>query len=244
LLPSSAGGQRDANRGFAWTLQAPIFPTALHGHAASRQRAQPVGLAIAKVAFVAQFLHDQRAVTIGFTVSQFTFIASRCPRLRALANLTAIPPLAFVCFTCRPPFTHCAVPCPSARPLAHNPDQATVSSNCFKNPQTDYQNGIDWHVDLEASRFLSKRFYVGAVGYAFNQLTGDTGSGAELGPYISRISAVGPEVGYLFPVGGMQGSLNLRGYWEFAAQNRSSGWNTWLVFSIAPTAEYAPKIVK
>jgi len=80
----------------------------------------------------------------------------------------------------------------------------------FRNPHTDYKNGIDWHVDLEASRFLTKQFYVGAVGYSFNQLTGDSGSGATLGPYISRISAVGPEVGVLFPVGGMQGSLNLR----------------------------------
>ena len=25
----------------------------------------------------------------------------------------------------------------------------------FKNPNTDYQNGIDWHFDLEASRFLT-----------------------------------------------------------------------------------------
>jgi hypothetical protein len=114
----------------------------------------------------------------------------------------------------------------------------------FTNPHTDYQNGIDWHVDLEASRFLSKQFYVGAVGYSFNQLTGDTGTGATLGAYISRISAVGPEVGVLFPVGQMQGSLNLRGYWEFAAQNRSSGWNTWLVFSIAPPSEKTPKVVK
>ena len=113
----------------------------------------------------------------------------------------------------------------------------------FTNPHTDYRNGIDWHVDLEASRFLSKQFYVGAVGYSFNQLTGDTGTGATLGAYISRISAVGPEVGVLFPVGEMQGSLNLRGYWEFAAQNRSSGWNTWLVFSVAPT-EKQPNVVK
>jgi hypothetical protein len=113
----------------------------------------------------------------------------------------------------------------------------------FTNPQTDYQNGIDWHTDLEASRFLSKQFFVGAVGYYFNQLTGDTGSGATLGPYLSRIAAIGPEVGVLFPVGKMQGSLNLRGYWEFAAQNRSSGWNTWLVFSVAPT-EKQPNVVK
>ena len=53
----------------------------------------------------------------------------------------------------------------------------------FTNPHTDYQNGIDWHTDLEASRFLYKQFFVGAVGYYFNQLTGDTGSGATLGPY-------------------------------------------------------------
>lgn len=106
----------------------------------------------------------------------------------------------------------------------------------FTNPQTDYQNGIDWHTDLEASRFLSKQFFVGVVGYYFNQLTGDTGSGATLGSYQSRIAAIGPEVGVLFPVGEMQGSVNLRGYWEFAAQNRSSGWNTWLVFTIAPAA--------
>jgi hypothetical protein len=116
----------------------------------------------------------------------------------------------------------------------------------FKNPHTDYQNGIDWHTDLEASRFLNKQFYVGAVGCSFNQLTGDTGSGATLGPYISRISAIGPEVGVLFPVAGIQGSLNLRGYWEFAAQNRSSGWNTWLVLSIAPSAptERTPVVIK
>ena len=113
----------------------------------------------------------------------------------------------------------------------------------LQEPAHRYQNGIDWHTDLEASQFLTKQFYVGAVGYTFNQLTGDTGSGATLGPYISRISAVGPEVGILFPVGAMQGSLNLRGYWEFAAQNRSSGWNTWLVFSVAPT-EKQPNVIK
>ena len=77
----------------------------------------------------------------------------------------------------------------------------------FTNPHTDYQNGIDWHVDLEASRFLTKQFYVGAVGYTFNQLTGDTGSGATVGPFISRISAVGPEVGVFVSCRGNAGFL-------------------------------------
>jgi hypothetical protein len=37
----------------------------------------------------------------------------------------------------------------------------------------------------------------------------------------------------------MQGSLSLRGYGEFGAANRPSGWNTWLTFNISPTAPAA-----
>ena len=83
---------------------------------------------------------------------------------------------------------------------------------------------------------------VGAVGYTFNQLTGDTGSGATLVGH-PRISAVGPEVGYLFPIGEMQGSSSFRGYWEFAAQNRLLVSNTWLALSITPTQK-ASMVVK
>ena len=39
-----------------------------------------------------------------------------------------------------------------------------------------------------------------AVGYVYNQLTGDSGSGATLGEYKSRIAALGPQIGFLFPV--------------------------------------------
>jgi hypothetical protein len=34
----------------------------------------------------------------------------------------------------------------------------------------------------------------------------------------------------------MQGYLNLKGYGEFDAAARPSGWNAWLTFSISPTA--------
>jgi hypothetical protein len=34
----------------------------------------------------------------------------------------------------------------------------------------------------------------------------------------------------------MQGYLNLKGYGEFAAENRPAGWNTWLTFSLSPMA--------
>ncbi len=33
-----------------------------------------------------------------------------------------------------------------------------------------------------------------------------------------------------------QGYLNLKGYKEFAAENRPDGWNVWLTFVISPAA--------
>jgi hypothetical protein len=113
----------------------------------------------------------------------------------------------------------------------------------FKNPDTQYRSGIDFHFDWGVSHFLSKQLFVGLAGYAYQQVTDDSGQNPILGGFRSRVLGVGPQIGYLFPVGGMQGFLGLRGYGEFDAANRASGWNTWLTFSIspaAPTAEAQP----
>jgi hypothetical protein len=104
------------------------------------------------------------------------------------------------------------------------------------NPSTQYKNGIDGHLDWGASQFLSASLQVGAVGYVYDQLTGDSGSGAKLGSFESRVIGIGPQIGYLFPVAGMQGYVNLKAYGEFDARNRPSGWNAWLTLSISPAA--------
>ena len=113
----------------------------------------------------------------------------------------------------------------------------------FKNPTTQYQNGIDFHFDWGASHFLSKQLFVGMVGYAYQQITDDFGAAPFLGGFRSRVFGVGPQVGYLFPVGDKQGYLNFKGYKEFAAENRPEGWNVWLTFAIsnaAPTSTVTP----
>jgi hypothetical protein len=114
----------------------------------------------------------------------------------------------------------------------------------FRNPLTDYQNGIDWHLDWGASQFISKQVHIGLVGYFFQQLTADEGQPAILGDFKSRIAGIGPQVGVLFPVGDLQGYLNLKGYWEFAAENRASGWNAWISFVISPPAPGEAKPTK
>jgi hypothetical protein len=107
------------------------------------------------------------------------------------------------------------------------------------NPATNYQNGIDFHLDMAASKYLSKQLFVGPVGYVYQQLTPDRGSAPILGPIESRVFGVGPQLGYLFPVGNMQGYLNAKAYFEFDRHDRPSGFNTWLTFSISPAAPLA-----
>jgi hypothetical protein len=110
----------------------------------------------------------------------------------------------------------------------------------FENPDTNYRNGIDWHLDWGASQFLSKQFFVGAVGYFYNQLTADSGQAAFLGDNKSRVAGIGPQMGILFPVGDKQGYINVKGYYEFNASRRPDGWNMWFTFAISPAAQMPP----
>ncbi|HEV3395643.1 MAG TPA: transporter [Xanthobacteraceae bacterium] len=111
----------------------------------------------------------------------------------------------------------------------------------FINPATQYQNGIDWHLDWAVSQFLTKQMMIGTVGYVYQQVTGDSGPGDRIGAFESRVIGIGPQIGFLFPVatpvGIMQGYLNLKGYAEFDRQNRPAGLDTWLTFSISPAPQ-------
>ena len=82
--------------------------------------------------------------------------------------------------------------------------------------------------------------FVGAVGYFYQQLTPDRGQSPILGEFKSRVIGIGPQIGFLFPVEGMQGYLNLKAYGEFAAENRPSGWNAWVTLAISPAEKPTP----
>jgi hypothetical protein len=106
----------------------------------------------------------------------------------------------------------------------------------LENPSTNYKNGIDFHLDWAASQYLSKQVFVGPVGYVYDQLSCDSGAGDRVGCFESRVVGVGPQIGYLFPIGNMQGYLNFKAYAEFDAAARPSGWNAWVTFVLSPAA--------
>ena len=104
----------------------------------------------------------------------------------------------------------------------------------FKNTATQYTSGVELHLDIGASQFLTKQFMVGVVAYAYEQLTADQGCAPQLCPFKSRVQGIGPQIGYVFPIGGMQGYVNVKAYKEFENANRPDGWNAWLTFVLSP----------
>jgi hypothetical protein len=112
----------------------------------------------------------------------------------------------------------------------------------FKNDDTQYQNGVDMHLDMAASRFVTPQLQLGLVGYLYQQVGCDSGSGDRVGCFRSRVAGIGPQIGYVIPMGSLQGYLNLKGYKEFAAENRPDGWNVWLTFVLSPAAAPPPPV--
>jgi hypothetical protein len=109
----------------------------------------------------------------------------------------------------------------------------------FMNEHTQVQSGVDMHLDWATSKFVTRQLQIGLVGYAYRQLSCDSGSGNRVGCFESQVFGVGPQIGYVIPMGDLQGYLNLKGYGEFAAEHRASGWNVWLTFALSPAAKPA-----
>jgi hypothetical protein len=108
------------------------------------------------------------------------------------------------------------------------------------NPDTQYRSGVDAHFDWGVSQFLTKQLQIGLVGYAYDQLSCDSGTGDRVGCFESRVFGIGPQIGYIIPMGEMRGYLNLKAYGEFDNAHRPDGFNVWLTFAISPNAPTPP----
>lgn len=110
-----------------------------------------------------------------------------------------------------------------------------------KNDATDYTSGNAAHVDVAVSQYLSKEISVGALFAHYQQITGDSGSGAVLGPYKGRVTAVGGTIGYSFVVAGTPVTTRLKILREVNVENRPQGTIGLLsvAFPLGPVAQAA-----
>jgi hypothetical protein len=96
----------------------------------------------------------------------------------------------------------------------------------FENEATDYKTGKEFHFEWAVAYELSHGLLVGIAGYDYRQLTGDSGSGAVLGSFKSRVDAIGPALSYSTMIGKTPFVFDVRYYREFNAEHRFEGSQT------------------
>ena len=101
-----------------------------------------------------------------------------------------------------------------------------------ENNETDYETGTELHFEIAAVYHFSPSFSAGVNGYHHQQLSGDSGSGAVLGDFKGRVTALGPTVSANFQLGQVPVAMSLRYFHEFNARNRLEGDAGWLTISI------------
>jgi len=92
-----------------------------------------------------------------------------------------------------------------------------------RNPDTDYKTGTEFHLEGAVMKHFSKAFAVGITGYHYQQVSGDSGTGAVLGDFKGRVSAIGPNLTYNFQLGTTPILTSFRWLHEFDEKNRLQG---------------------
>jgi hypothetical protein len=105
------------------------------------------------------------------------------------------------------------------------------------NTATNYTTGDEFHLEWAATKYLTKEFTIGLVGYYYQQFTADSGTGALVGAFEGRVVALGGSVGYTFEVGKLPISTRLKIYREFDVQNRFEGTAGFLTVSVPLAAD-------
>ena len=91
------------------------------------------------------------------------------------------------------------------------------------NEATDYHTGTEFHAEAAVEYIASPHVSIGAQAYHFQQISGDSGAGAVLGPFKGRITGIGATAAYTFEIGRVPVTARARIFTEFGAENRMEG---------------------
>ena len=103
------------------------------------------------------------------------------------------------------------------------------------NEATDYQSGDVFHLDATVAQHLplfGGFAGVGANGFYYQQITGDSGSGAVLGAFEGHTAGVGPVVSYAHKIGQMDLAAEVKWLPELDATKRLKGDYVWVKVGI------------
>lgn len=92
-----------------------------------------------------------------------------------------------------------------------------------ENPDTNYQSGVEFHMDAMLNLHLSNELVVGLHGSYYKQLTADKGSDPSLGAFKGRSYAIGPAIVWHKNIGQQKYYASAKWLHEFDAINKAEG---------------------
>jgi hypothetical protein len=99
-----------------------------------------------------------------------------------------------------------------------------------ENHKTDYQTGTQFHIDFTVAEHLplfGGIIGIGANGFYYQQITGDSGSGAQLGDFKGRTLGIGPVLSYITKIWGKDLAAEVKWLPEIDVKNRLEGNYIW-----------------
>lgn len=99
-----------------------------------------------------------------------------------------------------------------------------------ENNDTDYKSGTVWHSELSVQQLLPVGpgfLGIGFEAFYYDQITGDSGRGANLGDFDGMTAGIGPVLSYILPVGENSLVTELRWLPELDTRRRLEGNYVW-----------------
>ena len=106
----------------------------------------------------------------------------------------------------------------------------------MKNTETEYRSGTQFHLDLTVAQHLplfGGIIGIGANGFWYQQVSGDSGSGATLGNFQGRTLGVGPVLSYITKLWGKDLAAEIKWLPEMDVEKRLKGDYVWFKLAIA-----------
>jgi hypothetical protein len=101
-----------------------------------------------------------------------------------------------------------------------------------ENPDTNYRTGTEFHMDFMFNQFVSEDLAIGLHGYVYQQISGDSGSGALLGDFKGEAFGIGPAISWIPKSAGGNVALSASWVHDVHSKNRLSGDYGAISFSI------------
>jgi hypothetical protein len=93
----------------------------------------------------------------------------------------------------------------------------------LENDATHYQTGDEFHAEWAVGYKFDNGLILGVAGYDYRQISGDSGSGALLGPFKGAIDAIGPGISYTTKMGDTPVTISVRDYQQIDSKRFLEG---------------------